>query len=126
MTYAQTAQSVDAAFRRKGQLMTLTVKAKGVYTNGVVPKLEPTIITVWGIEAGITTRDLGVGNVKGTLVQAGDRKLTISALMATGGPLPAPQLEDTILVGGKVYAIKNVDPLQPGGVPVLWYLIGRA
>lgn len=123
--YAQDARDADAAFREDGQLMTLTLKTKGTYANGAVTPAGTTVVTVWGIETAITTRDLGIGNVKGTLVQVGDRKLTISALAATGGALPAPQLEDTILVGAKLYALKNVDPLQPGGVPVMWSLIGR-
>jgi hypothetical protein len=124
MSYAKTAKTADAAFRRKGQLMTLTLKTKGPYINGAVT-YTTTTVTVWGIETGVTAHDLGMGNVKGTLIQAGDRKLTISALAATGGALPVPQLEDTILVGAKVYALKNVDALQPGGVPVLYSLVGR-
>lgn len=125
MTYAQNAASADAAFRRKGQLIKLTLKTPGVYANGKVPPASTAIVNVWGIETGLTANDLGVGNVKGTLIQAGDRKLTISALTDDGGPLPQIHLEDTATVGTTVYAIKNVDVLKPGGVPVLAYLIGR-
>lgn len=125
MTYAQNAANADAAFRRKGQLIKLTLKTPGQYVNGKVQPASTAIVNVWGIETGLTTNDLGVGNVKGTLVQAGDRKLTISALTNEGIPLPDIHLEDTATVGTKVYAIKNIDALQPGGVPVLYMLIGR-
>lgn len=125
MTYAQNILTADAAFRRKGQLMTLTIKTKGGYANGAVTPGSTTVVNVWGIETGLTTNDLGAGNVKGTLIQAGDRKLTVSALTDDGAPLPEAKPQDTILVGTKVYVIQNVDPLKPGGVPVLWYLIGR-
>lgn len=125
MTYAQNAANADAAFRRKGQLIKLTLKTPGPYVNGKVQPASTAIVNVWGIETGLTTNDLGVGNVKGTLVQAGDRKLTISALTNEGIPLPDIHLEDTATVGTKVYAIKNIDALQPGGVPVLYMLIGR-
>lgn len=125
MTYSQNAANADAAFRRKGQLIKLTLKTPGQYVNGKVQPASTAIVNVWGIETGLTTNDLGVGNVKGTLVQAGDRKLTISALTNEGIPLPDIHLEDTATVGTKVYAIKNIDALQPGGVPVLYMLIGR-
>jgi len=125
MTYAKTAQTVDAAFRRKGQLIKLTLKTKGPYANGAV-QIVTTEVNVWGIETGVTAHDLGAGNINGTLIQTGDRKLIISALADAGGPLPELHLEDTATVGTKVYAIKNVDALQPGGVPVMYTLIGRA
>jgi hypothetical protein len=125
MTYTQNVASVDAAFRRKGQLIKLTLKTAGGYLNGKVQPASTAIVNVWGIETGLTTNDLGVGNVKGTLIQAGDRKLTLSALTDVGAPLPEIHLEDTATVGTKVYAIKNVDALQPGGVAVMYTLIGR-
>jgi hypothetical protein len=123
--YVAKAKSADAAFRRSGQLIKLTLKTPGTYLNGKVQPASTAIVNVWGIETGLTTNDLGIGNVKGTLIQAGDRKLTISALTDTGAALPDIHLEDTATVGSKVYAIKNVDALQPGGVPVMYTLIGR-
>lgn len=124
MNYTQKAQSVDAKFRQVGQLITLTIKTKGPYVNGAVTSTTTTV-GVWGIETGVTAHDLGIGNVSGTLIQTGDRKLTVSAFTDAGAPLPTLPLGSTATVGGKIYAIGNVDKLAPGGVPVLWYLIGR-
>lgn len=123
--YAQDARDADDAIREDGQLIKLTLKTPGVYANGKVQPAITTTVNVWGIETGLTTNDLGIGNVKGTLIQAGDRKLTLSALTDDGAPLPEIRLQDTATVGAKVYAIQNVDALQPGGVPVLYTLIGR-
>jgi hypothetical protein len=124
MTYAQDARDADAAFREDGQKITLTHKTPGPYVNGAV-----TIITttedVWGIETGVTLRDLGIGTVNGTLVQSGDRKLTISALAATGAALTPPKVGDLATVGTKVYTVKNVDVLSPGGVAVMYTLVVR-
>jgi hypothetical protein len=122
--YASKARSADASFRRSGQKFTLTHKTPGPYVNGAV-----TIITttedVWGIETGVTLRDLGVGTVNGTLVQTGDRKLTHSALADTGGALTPPKVGDLATVGTKVWTVKNVDVLSPGGVAVMYMLVVR-
>jgi hypothetical protein len=122
--YAQDARDADASFREDGQKITLTHKTPGPYVNGAV-----TIITttedVWGIETGVTLRDLGVGTVNGTLVQSGDRKLTISALNDSGAALTQPKVGDFALVGSQTYTVKNVDKLSPGGVVVMYTLVVR-
>jgi hypothetical protein len=122
--YAQDARDADASFREDGQKFTLTRKTPGPYVNGAV-----TIITttedVWGIETGVTLRDLGVGTVNGTLVQTGDRKLTHSALADTGGALTPPKVGDLATVGTKVWTVKNVDVLSPGGMAVMYMLVVR-
>lgn len=125
MNYTQKAQSADAKFRQVGQLITLTIKTKAGYANGAVIPGTETIVGVWGIETGVTAHDLGVGNVSGTLIQTGDRKLTVSAFTDAGAALPALPLGTTMTVGAKIYVLGNAAPLNPGGVPVLWYLIGR-
>ena len=125
MSYAQDARDVDAAFRADGQLITLTRKQPGTYQNGAVVAPDPITATVWGIEMAVTSRDMGAANAAGTLVVTGDRKLMISTFAATGGALPEPQLEDLITAGGKTYTVRNVDALQPGGVPVMFTLIGK-
>lgn len=125
-TYAQDAIDVDAAFREDGQLITLTRQMPGGYLGGKVVAGTPVIETAWGIETGVTSRDLGLGNAPGTLVQAGDRKLMISTLQDGGAALSEPKIGDLATAGGKVYTLKNVDKLSPGGVVVMWTLIGRA
>lgn len=123
--YAAKVRSTDAQFRRNGQKMTLTLKQGGTYINSKVTSAGVITEDVWGIETGVTLRDLGIGTVNGTLVQSGDRKLLISALADTGLPLTAPKVGDLAQVGARVYTIKNVDQLSPGGVVVMYTLVGR-
>lgn len=124
MTYAQNALSADRAFRAKGQKITLTRNTPGPYLNGAV-SIVTTIEYVWGIETGVTLRDLGIGTVNGTLVQSGDRKLMISALTDSGAALTMPKVGDFATVGAQVYTVKNVDWLSPGGVVVMYTLVVR-
>jgi hypothetical protein len=123
--YAQDARDADAAFREDGQLFTFNLKQPGTYVNGAVVPSVPVIVKAWGIETGVTLHDLGVGTVNGTLVQTGDRKLTHSALAATGGALTPPKVGDLATVGTKVWTVKNVDVLSPGGVAVMYMLVVR-
>jgi hypothetical protein len=123
--YAQDARDADAAFREDGQLISLSLKQPGAYVNGAVVPGTPIIESAWGIETGVTLRDLGVGTVNGTLVQSGDRKLTHSALASTGAALTPPKVGDLATVGTQVYTVKNVDRLAPAGVVVMWTLVVR-
>jgi hypothetical protein len=123
--YAQDARDVDAGMREDGQLIALSLKQPGAYINGAVVPGAPILESVWGIETGVTLRDLGVGTVNGTLVQSGDRKLTISSLADTGAALTPPKVGDLATIGTQVYTIKNVDKLSPGGVVVMYTLVTR-
>jgi hypothetical protein len=79
----------------------------------------------WGIEEGVTARDLGVGVINGTLIKSGDRKILMSALDDTGAALTQMKNEDLVLAGGVTYTVKNVDRVAPGGITVMWQLVGR-
>jgi hypothetical protein len=107
-------------------LFTFTRTLPGTYVNGEVVTPAPVVTSAWGIQTSVTARDLGIGNISGTLIQIGDQKLLVSVLAAEGGALPEPRVDDTALVGAKLYSIKNVDALQPGGVPVMYTLVVRA
>lgn len=54
--------------------------------------------------------------IDGTLVLATDRK----ALIEKGDLEIEPLLSDKFVINGKEYAMKQVDPLNPGGTVVLW------
>lgn len=125
MSYEQNARSADAAFRRKGQLIALSLKQPGSYINGAVVPGTPILESAWGIETGVTLRDLGIGTVNGTLIQSGDRKLMISSLTDTGAALTLPKVGDLATVGAQVYTVKNVDRLAPAGVVVMYTLVVR-
>jgi len=123
--YTQDAIDADAAFREDGQLIALSLKQPGAYVNSEVVPGAPILQSAWGIETGVTLRDLGVGTVNGTLVQSGDRKLMISALADTGAALTPPRVGDLATASGQVYTIKNVDVLRPGGVAIMYTLVAR-
>lgn len=120
--YAAKVRSTDAQLRRSGLLIRLTSKTKGVYANGAVP-ITTTQVNVWGIDTAVSARDHGTTTQSGTLVAAGDRKLMISALDEFGAAMPEPKHGDTAQVGTKVYTVRNVDPLTPGGIVVLYNLV---
>jgi hypothetical protein len=120
--YAQDARDADAAFREDGQKITLTRKTKGAYANGAVT-ITATTADAWGIDTAVSSHAIGTTTQSGTLVKAGDRKLIISALDDTGAALSEPAHGDTALVGTKLCTVRNVDPLSPGGVAVLYNLI---
>jgi len=123
--YVQDALDADAAFREDGQLITLSLKQPGVYAGGAVVPGTPIIQRVWGIETAVTIRDLGVGVVNGTLIKSGDRKLLISALADDGTPLIVPKVDDLATAAGQLYSVKNIDVLNPGGIPVMYTLVVR-
>jgi hypothetical protein len=122
MTYAQDARDADAAFRADGQLIRLTSKTKGTYANGSVPIIT-TEANAWGLDTAVSAHAVGTTTQAGTLVAAGDRKLIISALSESGAALVEPKHGDLAQVGTKLYTVRNVDPLSPGGVVVLYNLI---
>jgi len=122
MSYDQDARDADAAFRADGQLIRLTSKTKGTYANGTVPTVT-TQANVWGIDTAVSTNAVGTTTQAGTLVAAGDRKLILSALDDFGALLPEPKHGDLAQVGVKLYTVRNVDPVSPGGVVVLYNLI---
>lgn len=122
MSYDQDAREADAAFRADGQLIRLTSKTKGTYANGAVPTIK-TEVNVWGIDTAVSVNAVGTTTQAGTLVAAGDRKLIVSALTETGALLPEPKHGDLAQVGAKLYTVRNVDPLSPGGVVVLYNMI---
>jgi len=122
MSYDQDARDADAAFRTDGQLIRLTSKSKGGYANGAVQTVT-TQANAWGIDTAVSTNAIGTTTQAGTLVAAGDRKLIVSALAETGALLPEPKHGDLAQVGAKLYTVRNVDPLSPGGVVVLYNLI---
>lgn len=101
----------------KGQSLTLTRQTAGAYdpTTGEA-KVKTTTQTGTG-----AVFDYGVKNIDGTLIQAGDKKLLLSAFNTAGAALTAPVINDTVTIGGVTYTI--VEPLKtvaPGGVTVLY------
>lgn len=60
--------------------------------------------------------------IDGTLIQRGDLKILVASSGLTITPTPADKFKHS----AKEYAIINVDPLQPAGIPVMWTVQARA
>lgn len=62
-------------------------------------------------------------SVASGVVAAGDIKLLLSALKSNGAAMPEPVADLwTVTMGGKVWAIKKVDRIAPGGTTVMYEL----
>jgi hypothetical protein len=59
--------------------------------------------------------------IDGTLIMRGDRMV----YMSTAGLTIRPELSDKIVIAGTEHAIKNIMPLSPGGVDVMFQLQAR-
>jgi hypothetical protein len=127
MAYQDDALDADQSFREDGQLFTITRQQPGTYVDGKVVAAAPVTVGVWGIETDVSPKDIGFGAEAGTLVQAGDRKLYVSALADDGSALPTPTLTDILAdANGQKYAMKRISPVRPGGVVIMWTLIVRS
>jgi hypothetical protein len=124
VNYAQKALAADAQFRSKGQLITITRTIKGPYVAGRVTSTTSTE-RAWGIETDLTSRDYGIGTASWTLVQAGDRKLLLSAYADDGAPLTQPSVGDVVNVGPQAYTVKFTDRTSPAGIVVMYTLVVR-
>lgn len=66
--------------------------------------------------------DYAVAEVDGTLIQATDRRVFVSAQGVSVTPVPA----DVLIIGSGQLSIVNVRPLSPAGTTVLWEVQARA
>ncbi|OYO29151.1 hypothetical protein [Janthinobacterium sp. PC23-8] len=113
--YVKTAARADQSLRRKGGIVVLRRVVTGVYDPDV------------GAAPSTTTDYEGTGvkiayeaeNIDGTLIQAGDQKLLLSALQRNGLPMPAPTTADLVLFGDVSYTIQNAGKTEPVDVAVL-------
>lgn len=99
--YERMALTADRMLTSKGQPVTITRKTAGTYNPATG---SATVTTTTQTGYGVIF-DHGDRNVDGTLIQAGDKNLLLSAIGIT-----VPELNDTVTVGGAVYTI--VQPLK--------------
>lgn len=108
----------------KGQVVTLTREAAGVYNPATgAAAITPTTQTGSGVvfEYPITIRSRGGSRDEpNTLILAGDKQLLLSALNTTGGTITRPQAGDRATIAGVVYTITAVGPLSPAGTDVYY------
>lgn len=123
MNYPSTRKKAERSIKKAGSGMTLRRVTPGVF--------DPAI----GAETGGTTTDYpcvgvigapelkGFGNVfeDGTLLQAGDIQVTLGA-----ETLPVePVAGDVLVIGGVAYHVVTGLPVEPGGVALVYKVVGR-
>lgn len=115
--YSETAADATEAIREFGQAVTITHVVTGAYdpATGLVSSTS-TVQSGFAVELAYSSSE-----IDGTLILRGDKKLLLSISGMT-----AIAVEDTCTVGGVVYVIKNVKPLSPGGIVLLYELQLRA
>lgn len=102
----------------KGQAFTLTHSTLGTYDPAT------------GTTSIVNTTQTGCGIVEaykafqidGTLIKAGDQRVMLAALTTAGAALTKPEPDDTILIGAKTWTIKAVEPFEPAGLAIFYYL----
>ena len=88
----------------------------GTNTPGTVEDYTATAIL-----ADYSLKESGIRNQPETLIQAGDKKVTVAAK----GLDIVPRLKDRVVANGVEYAVHNIKEVNPAGTPVLYELQGR-
>ena len=116
--YTRARATADRLLTRFGQSATL----RQTSTTGGDP-WDPSSGTTTTMDTTITAAVLEYANgeVDGTLIQASDRKVYVSAEGVAVNPAPA----DVLIIGFDVLSIVNVKPLSPAGTVVFWEVQAR-
>ncbi len=109
--YAKTAETATKLLTKFGQ--DLTVRN---YTNeSYNPATGKNVKTYSDTTVKGAVFSFGTGDASAELIQAGDRKAIITSEVT-------PQLEDHLIIGTKVYVIKNIKELNPAGTSIIFQL----
>lgn len=110
--YDRAAATALRLLTKYGQAVTVKTRTAGAY-NTATGSAAVTETTQAGVGAIF---DYGARDIDGTLIQDGDKQVLLA-------PLPvAPEIDDTVSIGGAVCTIKGIKTLAPGGTPVLYDL----
>jgi hypothetical protein len=110
--YDRIAKLAQKQIERFGQTVTIARRVQGSYnTVTSAATVTETTQTAKGV-----TDVYNLKEVDGNLVQTGDIKVILSALGIT-----APTVNDKVtLLDGTIWVVKGVDPVSPGGVPIIY------
>ena len=119
--YTRMQSTADRLLKGKGQSVTLTKQTAGSYDPSTgAATVTTTTQTGTGAVFEYDTKQAGIYNAPGSLVKVGDKQLLLSAFNSSGAVLTAPQVNDTVTIGGIVYTITQVRSLAPAGTVVLF------
>ena len=115
INYSKIQKTVDKVLQPPlGQKVTLTNKVTGAY-DPVAQTFSETITNQTGTAAIF---DRGNKEINGTTILMGDKKMLLSAVGIT-----KPKINDTVMVGGINYTIKEpLAEINPAGTVVLYKL----
>ena len=111
--YERMQATANRLLKSKGQAITITRQTAGAYDPATgAATVTTTTQSGWG-----AVFEYAAKNIDGNLIQAGDKQLLLSAINAAGTALTAPQVNDTVNVGGTITQIKT---LSPAGTTVMF------
>lgn len=93
-----------------GFAVTFTRKSLAAYTPGANPVNTTSEITGYGVLDAFQRSE-----IDGEVVQQGDSRLYFEGESE-------PVIGDTLTIGSQVWRVEAVQPIQPGGVAVMWEL----
>lgn len=112
---AATALSLLGEF---GQAVTITRTTSGGYDPAAGGITAPTTASQSG---SAVVREYARQHVDGTLIQAGDKRVILSASGLSFAPAPG----DSVTAGGDVLQVVSVIERNPAGTPLVYELQGR-
>jgi hypothetical protein len=117
-------KTANRLLKGKGQVITITRQSAGTYDPATGTSTVTTSTqTGWGAIFEYDTKQAGIFNVPGSLIQVGDKQLLLSPLNSSGSALTAPAINDTVTdAAGKAYTVTQVKSMAPAGTVVLYEL----
>lgn len=117
--YSGLQETSSRLIKEYGAEVTLTRTTLGTF-DPVSGSTSGETTTNFKCHAVLTNYD--IKHINDTQIQLGDKKVTLSAKdLGT-----KPEMTDTISEGGITYSIKNIQPLNPGGIDLIYELQCRA
>lgn len=119
MSFYQNAQSTVLDLLTQFGLPVIIKRETGEVFDPVTGTETPGTVTEYPA-TGIVA-DFGLENVDETLIQKGDKKITLAAK----GLAVVPQLSDRVVANGIEYTIQHIKEVNPAGTPLIYELQGR-
>ena len=120
--YSRMQQTANKLLIGKGQAITLTNVAPGVYdpATGQTAAATTTVQTGTGTIMDYDIKQAGIFNSPGSLIREGDKQLLLSALNTAGAELTAPDIGDIVVGSGTTFTVEQVKSIAPAGTVVMF------
>lgn len=117
--YAQSAQDALDLLTEFGAVITVSWTPAPTSDAPDAPQPAPVTARAFGVVLEYSANKMGTQ--ADALIRQGDRQLLLAVVDENGAAMPEPALEALVTdAGGVRYRVKNVAPLAPAGVPVLF------